>query len=84
MQGLRRLVAILPLLALSWSSSGQESEAPDTEVAPAGAPSAEAVPVVAAPVEAPPAAPDTRPLDEIFIPSQEIGADEEVTFPVNI
>ncbi len=28
--------------------------------------------------------PDTRPLDEIFIPSEEIAADEEVTFPVNI
>jgi hypothetical protein len=34
--------------------------------------------------EAPPPAPDTRPLDEIFIPSEEIAADEEVTFPVNI
>ena len=69
MQVLRPLVAILPMLALSWSSNGQESEAPDAEAAPA---------------EAPPAAPDTRPLDEIFIPTQEIGADEEVTFPVNI
>ena len=27
---------------------------------------------------------DTRPLDEIFTPSEEISADEEVTFPVNI
>ena len=27
---------------------------------------------------------DTRPLDEIFIPSDEIAADEEITFPVNI
>ena len=32
----------------------------------------------------PPPPPDTRPLDEIFIPSEEIQADEEVTFPVNI
>ena len=32
----------------------------------------------------PPPAPDTRPLDDIFIPSEEIAADEEVTFPVNI
>jgi hypothetical protein len=31
-----------------------------------------------------PPPPDTRPLDEIFIPSEEIAADEEVTFPVNI
>lgn len=28
--------------------------------------------------------PDTRPLDEIFIPSEEIAADEEVIFPVDI
>ena len=34
--------------------------------------------------DAPPPPPDTRPLDEIFIPSEEIAADEEVTFPVNI
>jgi hypothetical protein len=77
MQVLRPLAAILPMLALSWSSSGQESEAPSAEAAPADAPPA-------ASAEAPPAAPDTRPLDEIFIPTQEIGADEEVTFPVNI
>jgi hypothetical protein len=32
----------------------------------------------------PPPAPETRPLDEIFIPSEEIAADEEITFPVNI
>ncbi len=32
----------------------------------------------------PPAPPDTRPLDEIFIPSEEIAADEAVIFPVNI
>lgn len=31
-----------------------------------------------------PPPPETRPLDEIFIPSEEIAADEEVTFPVNI
>jgi len=74
MQVLRRLVAILPLLAVSWSLNGQESEAPGTEAAPAEPP----------PAASTEAAPDTRPLDEIFIPSQEIGADEEVTFPVNI
>ena len=31
-----------------------------------------------------PPPPETRPLDEIIIPSEEIAADEEVTFPVNI
>jgi len=56
-------------MALSFSSAGQDTEAPEDEAAPS---------------EAPPALPDTRPLDEIFIPSEEIEADEEVIFPVNI
>ena len=32
----------------------------------------------------PPTEDETRTLEEIFIPSEEIGADEEVTFPVDI
>lgn len=69
MHVLRTLLALLVLMALSFSSVGQDTEAPEDEAEPA---------------EAPPALPDTRPLDEIFIPTQEIGADEEVIFPVNI
>jgi hypothetical protein len=39
--------------------------------------------------ERPPAAPpqaeeDDRTLEDIFIPSEEIAADEEITFPINI
>ena len=63
------LLALLLLLTLSLSSVGQDAEAPEADTTP---------------TEAPPAPPDTRPLDEIFIPSEEIEADEEVIFPVNI
>jgi len=62
---IRTFLALAALMALSMSSVGQDTEAPEEEAAP-------------------PPAPDTRPLDEIFIPSEEIAADEEVTFPVNI
>ncbi len=74
MHVLRTLLALLALMALSFSSVGQDT----------GAPEDEATPAEATPAEAPPAPPDTRPLDEIFIPSEEIAADEEVIFPVNI
>ena len=67
MHVIRTLLALATLMALSLSSVGQDTEAPEDEAA--------------AP---PPPPPDTRPLDEIFIPSEEIAADEEVTFPVNI
>ncbi len=68
MHWIRMLTALLALMVLSLSSIGQDAEAPEDEATSADSP--------------PP--PDTRPLDEIFIPSQEIAADEEVTFPVNI
>lgn len=38
----------------------------------------------APPAEPPPQAEEGRTLEEIFIPSEEIAADEEVTFPINI
>jgi len=64
--------AIMLLTAMSLSSVSQEAE-PEETTPPAEAPPAESAPP-----------PDTRPLDEIFIPSQEIAADEEIVFPVNI
>ena len=65
-------LAITLLAAMSFSSVSQEAE---PEVEGAAPPP---------PAESAPQAPDTRPLDEIFIPSEEIGADEEIVFPVNI
>ena len=67
----RAALAVFVLTALAFSSVGQEAE----EEAPPEAPEAE---------ESAPEQPDTRPLDEIFIPSEEIAADEEIVFPVNI
>ena len=48
--------------------------------------SAEAPPAAEEERPAPPPAAEeeTRTLEEIFIPSEEIGADEEVTFPIDI
>lgn len=63
-------LAIMLLAAMSFSSISQEAESEVEGAAP--------------PAESAPQAPDTRPLDEIFIPSEEIGADEEIVFPVNI
>lgn len=42
----------------------------------------ETVPPVS--TESAPQPPDTRSLSEIFIPSEEVAADEEIVFPVNI
>ena len=68
------------LAALLWGTlalavSAQES----AEEAPPAA--EEAPPAEPAP---PPRAEEGRTLEEIFIPSEEIAADEEVTFPINI
>ena len=37
-----------------------------------------------APPQPAPESDEPRTLEDIFIPSEEIGADEEVTFPINI
>ena len=71
MAAVRTALAILIFTTLSFSSVGQEAEPEAEEQAPP-------------PAESAPQPPDTRPLDEIFIPSQEIAADEEIVFPVNI
>ena len=63
-------LAITLLAAMSFSSVSQEAE-PEVEGA-------------APPAESAPHVPDTRPRDEIFMPSEDIGADEEIVFPVNI
>ena len=70
----RWLLAALLWGALALAVSAQESQ----EEAP---PAAEEAPPAESP---PPQAEEGRTLEEIFIPSEEIGADEEVTFPINI
>jgi hypothetical protein len=68
MSFLRIILAIMLLAIMSFSSVSQETESEE----------------LTAPVEPAAPQPDTRPLDEIFLPSQEIDADEEIVFPVNI
>ena len=76
----RTLLALLALMALSVSSVGQESAAPEDEAVPAAPPAETPAP----PAETPPLPAEPLRLDELFIPSEEIGADEEVIFPVSI
>jgi hypothetical protein len=63
------------LLALALAAAAQEAEEPQDEPPAADDEAVESPP----PEDAEP-----RTLEEIFIPSEEIGADEEVTFPINI
>ena len=55
--------------SLSLAQDAAEAPPPAEEERPAPPPAAEE---------------ETRTLEEIFIPSEEIGADEEVTFPIDI
>ena len=77
---LKSVLTIMILGIMSFSSVSQETEA--EQPAPPAEPTPPAEPAL--PAESAPRQPDTRTLDEIFIPSQEVGADEEVIFPVNI
>ncbi len=56
--------------------------AQDTERTPP--PAAEQRPAPPPPAASAPDAEEPRTLEEIFIPSEEIAADEEVTFPIDI
>jgi hypothetical protein len=86
-----RYVALLTLLGtLSAASMGQESPPPQpaqSEQRPA-APPAQAPGGGAPPATSPPAAPSQPQQravkDEEFIPTEELSADEEVTFPIDI
>lgn len=65
------LGAILAIVVspMSLAQDADEAPPPAAEERPAPPPVAEE---------------ETRTLEEIFIPSEEIGADEEVTFPIDI
>jgi hypothetical protein len=71
MNPIRAAAVSIAFGALSASSVGQETPPP----APAPAPE------TSAPA---PANPRPQVNDEVFIPSEELAADEEVTFPVDI
>ena len=84
-----RVSAVLIVFAALSASSvvGQENPRPQTPAQTSPATPAPATPAPATPAPAVPgpeaAAPGTVN-DEVFIPSEEISADEEVTFPVGI
>jgi hypothetical protein len=67
---------LLPLAALALLPGSPSGVAQEAGEAPP--PAAEERPAP------PPAEDEPRTLEEIFIPSEEIGADEEVTFPIDI
>ena len=88
MRVIRTSAVLIVLGVLATASVGQESKPPAT---PAPAPATP--PADKAPAGAPPAASTTAPpakppaggtSGDEFIPTQELQADEEVTFPVDI
>ena len=73
----RSILATVILLAAFLNVAAQDAPAPP--------PSESRPPTPAEPAQpADPAQNEPRTLEEIFIPSDEIAADEEVTFPINI
>jgi len=74
---LRTTALTLALTAFAAAAAAQEPAAP-----PATAPPAATPPPAAA--SQPPGAPRAAVNEDEFIPSQELSADEQVTFPVDI
>jgi hypothetical protein len=86
MRVIRTSAALIVLAVLATATVGQERQQPAPATPPA--PSTETPPPAEAPApstETPPTAPPTGVMrDEQFIPTQELQADEEATFPVDI
>jgi hypothetical protein len=77
--------ALLPVGALPWGAWAQEPGQSEAEARP---PAREEPDTREAPREGASPAPGAEDLpdveDDVFIPTEEIPADEEITFPVNI
>jgi hypothetical protein len=98
MKGLRVVCLAVAIGAVSAVSLGQERPAPPAQPAPQqqqtpGArppPQGQQTPggqtrgAAPAPAQAPPATAPGKVSDEEFIPTEELSADEEVTFPIDI
>ena len=67
-------LTMMLLATVPFSAVSQDTESAETAPPPPPPTSTESAPQP----------PDTRSLSEIFIPSEEIAADEEIVFPVNI
>jgi hypothetical protein len=69
----------LLLIALAIGATTIAQDAPPEQ----GDAPAQAEPPASAP-PSPPPAPGTRASEDVFVPTEEIAADEEITFPVDI
>jgi hypothetical protein len=78
-------VTVTPLVALAQEGKPAPSaQSPSAPAAPAP-PAAQAPPVAAPPAASQPAAtPPAGGRDDIFVPTQQLSADEAVTFPADI
>jgi hypothetical protein len=91
MRLIRTFAALIALCVLATATVGQEQPVPAPASTPAPSPAPATTPADKPPADAPPASSATPPAapkgvvrgDE-FIPTQEIQADEEATFPVDI
>ena len=94
MKTIRHLVLSMAIGMLTLSAFCQDAPAPEQRAEPAGSPPG-APPAAPPPAQAPPAgagapapgapqAPRRVSRDDEFIPSEELSADEEVTYPVDI
>ena len=93
MKTIRYLALSMAIGMLTLSASGQDAPAPEQRAEPNGPPAQ--APPAAPPAQAPqtgagapapraPQAPRRVSRDDEFIPSEELSADEEVTYPVDI
>ena len=84
MNTVRRVSAIGLLTMWSIAAAAQEAEPEAETEAPPSTPETASETASAPEAGASDPPPESTPLDELFVPSQEIAADEEVIFPVDI
>lgn len=87
MRVIRTSAVLVVLGMLATASVGQESKPAGAPAPAPAAPSADKPPAAAPPAAStttPPAKPPASGSGDEFIPTQELQADEEVTFPVDI
>lgn len=95
MKTIRHFALSMAIGMLTLSAFGQDAPAPEQPAEPQGPPPAASPPAASPPAQAPPVgagapapsapqAPRRVSRDDEFIPSEELSADEEVTYPVDI
>ena len=84
MKLLRVVCLAVAISAVSAASIGQEKPPAPPPQPAQQTPGGQSREAASAPTPAPPAAERGRVKDEEFIPTEELSADEEVTFPIDI